>query len=125
MRNRKHTFERIMREVHAMEKRATVGAHIILDASGEHVGTLRTSRSKSSGAVYILLADWTLPMPEDKEARETFARWQFGRATGYGYDKVRAALSGLSLCGVRFPEDSGENWQYTLEARGFRVLTAI
>lgn len=118
-------FEATMNAVQAMERAANTGAYIVLDSNNRHAATIRVKRSRSNGSVTVCLADWTEDTPRDRDTRATFSRWTVKRVRGYGFDKVRAALSGMTIAGVTFQEDSGASWQSFFEAKGMRVICAI
>lgn len=49
---------------------------------------------------------------------------QHGSATGYGYDKVSAAIAGMTWDGIELT-DHPENWEMTLKKHGYTVYRAI
>lgn len=49
---------------------------------------------------------------------------QYGWASGYGYDKLSAALKGIKFDDIVFT-DHPENWQIQLRNAGYTVIQAI
>lgn len=49
---------------------------------------------------------------------------QYGSATGYGYDKLAYALSGLTFDGIKLT-DHPNYWRDILNQHGYQVIQAI
>jgi hypothetical protein len=114
--------------VRAIEQKANVSAHIVLDAAGEHIGTVRFSYPRDgAGKLHAVAADWSTERPrkENGEADfETWTPWQYGYANGGGYDKHSAAVSGMTIGTVTLKDD-GHNWYNQLRDAGYRVIQAV
>lgn len=120
---RKMTADKIHAQLDKLRRKANVSAYVIL-LKGEHVGTVRLSWPRDgAGRLTALAADWTRTKPDDVEFRQ-WTRWQYGTATGCGYDKATAALSGMTIAGITIHDD-GYRWANQLEAANLTVIEAV
>ena len=120
---KKNTADQIVRAVRRIEDRSNIRAYVIL-RDGAHVGTVRIQFPRDgAGKLHACAADWTLDMPEGVDFKD-WTRWQYGWATGYGYDKATAALGGMTIDGVRLA-DQGHHWSDQLRKAGLQVIQAI
>lgn len=87
-------------------------AYVILK-DGQHAGTVKISAAPS-GTVKAYAEDFT----GDHIARRV------GKATGGGYDKRTAAMSGFTFCGV-YIKDDGYDWERQLTDAGLTVIQAL
>jgi len=85
----------------------SISAYVVLK-DGEHVATINGYHTEGACVVNVF----------DFKGKG----FQYGRATGYGYDKENAALDGLEVQGVKIKEAYGVR---TLESEGFTVINAI
>lgn len=121
---RKITADDIHRRLRALENRANVSAYIVLNAKGDHVGTVRFHYPRDgAGRLTVMVADWSAVRPEG-ETFQTWTRWQIGTASGGGYDKHTAACYRLTVDGYRF-RDEGKCWNNQLRDAGYTVLQAV
>ena len=117
--------QKITKQVRSLEDNCRYAAYVILKDS-DHVGTVRIKYPPKGHGEQLLtayVADWTLNKPEHLDFTD-FTRWQIGKASGYGYDKASAALSGLTVLDFTF-KDSGSDWTNQVKAAGFTLLQAI
>ena len=120
--------ERIHNALRSIEKKSNVAGFIVLDAAGEHIGTVRFSYPRDgAGKLQVLAANWKAERPKDADGKADFTNWtpwQYGWANGGGYDKHTAALSGFTIgdCTIA---DHGQRWNDQLHAAGYRVLQAV
>jgi hypothetical protein len=49
---------------------------------------------------------------------------QMGTAGGFGYDKISAAMRGMSFKGITFT-DHPHNWEIQLQEAGYQVITVM
>lgn len=91
-----------------------VSAFIILKG-GEHVGTVKISFPRDGAG--------TLKAYCEDFSGETPVR-SIGKASGYGYDKRTAAMSGQTFCGVEL-RDNGYDWTRQLRDAGLTVVQAV
>lgn len=121
--------ERIHNALRRVDQKANVAGYIVLKGA-DHVGTVRFSYPRDgAGRLVALAADWTAERPrrEDDPTRadfENWTPWQYGWASGGGYDKHTAALSGMTIAGVRIRDD-GHGWNNQLRDAGLTVLQAV
>ena len=88
-----------------------VAAYVILNPAGEICGTVKIQFPKDgAGRVTAIL-------------HEHGSAPQIGTASGYGYDKKSAALSGGVFAGITLV-DSGTDWTRQLENNGYKVYQA-
>jgi len=107
-----------------IQKRAKRVAAFIVMRGSEHVGTVRLHYpADGMGRLIAYVADWTLDRPKDL-AYDEFTRWQKGIASGVGYDKATAAMSGLTIASATI-KDEGADWVAQLTKEGYTVLRAI
>jgi hypothetical protein len=93
----------------------SISALIVLRKNGEHVATVQIHYGESVVSVDI----WNhvprrgRPNPT-REAMDKARDWNpsHGRAGGYGYDKLTAALAGLEIDGIRLSDHCGECLPY-------------
>jgi len=105
------------------EQRTNVSAYIVMRGA-EQVGTVRFHYPRDgAGKLTAFAADWTKDMPEGVDFKE-WTRWQYGWATGYGYDKRTAAVGGMTIAGVTL-KDQGWDWAHQLREAGLTVIQAI
>jgi hypothetical protein len=124
MPNRKLTADAIHDRLKKLEDRANVAAYTILDAKGEHIGSVRFHYPKSGeGRLTCSCADWAMPRPEGATS-DDWTRWQLGWASGFGYDKHTAAMASMTIGTVKIT-DGGERWDSQLRAAGFQVIQAV
>ena len=89
-----------------------VGAKVIINSSGDICGTIKILYPKDgAGKLKVVLHEHGLNA-------------QIGRAGGYGYDKLSAALQGLVFCGITLA-DHPHNWECQLQDAGFKVYTVV
>ncbi len=69
-----------------------------------------------AGTVHVNLWDWS----DEQDIQKV----QYGKASGYGYDKVSAALAGMKFAGVKLTAHP-HNYEWCLRDRGFEVLTLL
>jgi hypothetical protein len=111
--------------IQKLEDKANVEAFVILDATGQHIGTVRFHLPKDgAGRLTCSAADWSLAIPADAQEREKWTRWQLGWANGYGYDKRTAAMGGMTIGTVTLA-DQGRRWDAQLQAAGYRVIQSV
>jgi len=107
-----------------IQKRAKRVAAFIVMRGSEHVGTVRLHYpADGMGRLIAYVADWTLDRPEHIPFDE-FTRWKKSTASGCGYDKASAAMSGMTIAGVTTIND-GHGWQHHYTAAGLTILQAI
>lgn len=88
------------------------GAKVIINSKGEICGTIRIAYPKDgAGTLTVIL-------------HEHGNAPQIGTASGYGYDKLSAALSGLTFAGITL-EDNPNSWETQLRAAGFNVYGVL
>lgn len=100
-----------------------IAAWIVLSPAGNVVGKINAHYG-DSGTVTVDVWDWD----PNREGSPDHVIFQQGRAGGYGYDKLTAALSGLAICGHTFTyhgHGDGPAGLYGLEAKGYKVVQAI
>ena len=66
--------------------------------------------SSGDGVLHVNLWDWT----------EETGSVQYGKASGFGHDKLSAALTGLCFAGITF-QDHPNNWKKMLLDNGFEI----
>lgn len=76
----------------------SISAYVILNKKGEHVATVQAHFSDSGVCTVDV---W------NQGSSRTEYRLQQGRASGYGYDKFTAALSGLKIDGHDMSDHCG------------------
>ena len=97
-----------MKLMEAIEQ-ANFGAWIILK-DGEVKGKIIAKYPQNGvGRLRVALWDW-----------ETYQDIQEGWAGGYGYDKLSAALAGMSFNGIRLT-DHPHDWERLLKEAGYKV----
>lgn len=120
--------ERIHNALRAVDKKSNVAGYIILDSAGEHIGTVRFSYPRDgAGKLQALAANWSAERPRDAAGNADFTNWtpwQYGWASGGGYDKHTAALSSMTIGTVTIA-DSGYDWSHQLRDAGYRVIQAV
>lgn len=120
--------DRIHDALRRLDQKANVAGYIVLDAAGEHVGTVRFSYPRDGmGKLIALVADWTVERPHNAAGEPDFAEWtpwQYGWASGCGYDKATAAVGSMTIGTVKFV-DQGFNWDHQLRDAGYRVIQAV
>lgn len=85
-----------------------VSAYVILNSAGEICGTVKMQFPKDgAGKLTAILHEHGIAP-------------QIGTASGYGYDKKSAALSGGTF-GTVVLVDSGRDWTYQLQDAGYTV----
>lgn len=67
------------------------------------------------GPLEVFLWDWSDPSVAPDV--------QYGRASGCGYDKLAAALVGLTFAGIHFTDD--KDWKNELDEAGYLVQWVI
>lgn len=124
------TVRRIHDALTKVDNKANVAGYIILDAKGEHVGTVRMSFPRDgAGRLVILAANWSAERPRNQNDPTladftNWTPWQYGSANGCGYDKATAAMGGMTI-GTCILADSGHRWSDQLHTAGYRVIQAI
>lgn len=119
-----------IKAVKAMEKRtARVSAYVIL-RNGEYAGRVIVSYpADGAGRLYVI--GWLPGQPGAAEKWTRHHRW----ASGGGYDKASAAMSGAKVWNMRGPsgavaswatlQDNGRDWRHQLEDMGYEVVQAV
>jgi hypothetical protein len=103
---KKSTVRRIHDAMDKAERSAwkRVRAYVVMKGA-DHVATIKIAYpADGAGRLVAFCFDCNAPMPEDAAARENWTRWQMGTASGYGYDKLTAALSGMVIDGIRLSD---------------------
>lgn len=120
--------ETIHNALRRCEQKANVAGYVVIDATGEHVGTVRISYPRDgAGKLQVLAADWKAERPRDAEGEADFTNWtpwQYGWANGGGYDKASAALSGMTIGACKLKDD-GHRWDSQLRDAGYRVIQGV
>jgi hypothetical protein len=109
----------------AMEKRtARVSAYVILHA-GKYVGRVVISYP-ADGANRVYAIAW---LPGNPDSADRWVR-HYGWASGGGYDKKSAAMSGAAVWNpvtgkmVKIPDD-GQGWENHLRHMDYEIITAV
>lgn len=76
-----------------------ISAYLIFDKRGELVGKIQAHYS-DGGTCWVQLWDWT---------NDERFQIQNGKATGYGYDKFTAAISGMTFAGFTLADHCDTN----------------
>ena len=85
---------------------------IIILKNGEYVGKILVAYPKDgAGILRAFLFDFGNTL-------------QMGTAGGYGYDKLSAALRGMTFRGITL-EDHPTNWERQLAAAGYDVISVL
>lgn len=128
MSKRARTVQRIHDALRRVDQKANVAGYVVLDSTGEHIGTVRFSYPRDgAGRLVALVANWAAERPKDENGLGDFTNWtpwQYGTANGCGYDKATAAISGMTI-GACTVQDSGWDWTRQLRDAGYRVIQAI
>jgi len=118
------TSDKIFALHNEIQKRTKRVAAFIVMRGPEHVGTIQLHYpADGAGRLIAYVADWTLDRPEHIPFDE-FTRWRKGTASGYGYDKASAAMSGTTIAGVTTVND-GYGWEHNYRKAGLTILQAI
>lgn len=81
-------------------------------------GKILVKHSKDgAGPLEVFLWDWS-------DFKGRVPDIQYGRASGYGYDKLAAALSGLQFSGVTL-QDHPKGWKESLKDAGYEYQQLI
>lgn len=124
----KQRVDRIHAALHHLDEKANVAAFVVLNPAGAHAATVRFSFPRDgAGKLQCLAADWLAPRPLAVDSLpdfETWTPWQYGCASGCGYDKCTAAMSGMTIGGCKI-HDGGERWDSQLRAAGYTVIQAV
>ena len=105
-----------MKKVEDMTATKRAGAKVILK-DGSIAGKIIIAYPKEgSGIVHVNLWDWS-----DKKH---ISPVQYGKAGGYGYDKVSAAIAGMVFAGKKLT-DHPYNYEWCLKDMGFEVFTIL
>ena len=89
-----------------------VGAYVIINPAGDICGTIKVLFPKDgAGTLKVVL-------------HEHGNAPQIGKAGGYGYDKLSAALQGLTFAGITLA-DHPHNWERQLQDAGYRVYGVV
>jgi hypothetical protein len=88
------------------------GAKVILNKKGELCGTIKIAYPKDGAGILRVV------LHEHEEDP------QIGTAGGYGYDKLSAALQGMTFAGITF-QDHPENWEIQLRNAGYSVYGVL
>lgn len=89
-----------------------VGARVIINPKGDLCGTIKILYPKDgAGRLQVVL-------------HEHGYGPQIGRASGYGYDKLSAALNGLKFADMIL-QDHPHNWERQLQEAGYKVYGVI
>lgn len=119
---------RIHEALRSMDRKANVAGYVVIDQAGEHIGTVRFSYPRDGmGRLQALAANWKAERPKDDKGEPDFTNWtpwQYGWASGCGYDKATAALGGMTIGTVTL-QDQGKDWSNQLRDAGYRVLQAV
>ena len=85
---------------------------IVILKNGEYVGKIQVAYPKDgAGTLRAFLWDFGSEV-------------QMGTAGGYGYDKLSAALQGMTFQGLVL-QDHPENWERQLRSAGYEVITVL
>lgn len=88
------------------------GAKVIINPAGDVCGTIKIAHpADGAGKLTVIL-------------HEHGYNAQIGTASGYGYDKVSAALQGMTFAGTVF-SDHPQNWEIQLRDAGYKVYTVL
>jgi len=94
-----------------------VGAYVIINPTGDICGTIKVLYPADGAGVLKVVLHEHGYCP------------QIGRAGGYGYDKLSAALKGMefgnSLPSMIIFADHPHNWERQLQDAGFRVYGVV
>lgn len=89
-----------------------VGAKVIINPAGDICGTIKILYPADGvGTLKVVL-------------HEHGYNAQIGKASGYGYDKLSAALQGLTFAGITLT-DHPHNWETQLKEAGYRVFGVV
>jgi hypothetical protein len=91
---------------------ARVTAYCIISPDGSGTGKILITHAQGTGSVNAFV--W------DTEGNGL----QHGKASGYGYDKVSAALQGIKFDSITFT-DHPKNWESQLRDAGYRVIFIV
>lgn len=92
-----------MKQVRETNAGQSISAFVILNKKGQHVGTVQAHYGNS-----VVTVDYWCG-PYAKECGSDDLYFQQGKASGYGYDKFTAAISGLVIDGHTIPNHCGKN----------------
>jgi hypothetical protein len=105
-----------MKRVEEMAATKCAGVKVILK-EGKIIGKIIIAYPKDgAGVVHVNFWDWS-----DKNHTPEV---QYGRASGYGYDKVSAAIAGMKFAGKKLT-DHPYNYEWCLRDLGFEVYTLL
>ncbi len=88
------------------------GAKVIINAKGEICGTIKIAFPKDGAGILRVIF------------HEHGEEPQIGTAGGYGYDKLSAALRGMTFKGITL-EDHPHNWEIQLREAGYNVYSIL
>lgn len=116
MKNKSASWEQV-RKITESPAFNRVGAYVIINPKGDICGTIKILYpADGAGTMKVVL-------------HEHGYGPQIGRASGYGYDKLSAALEGM-VFGQSLPEpitlmDHPHNWERQLQDAGYRVYGVV
>ena len=88
-------------------------AYIILHPDKKGHGVIRVAHAKDGmGTTHVFLWDMD------------GSNIQHGTASGCGYDKVSAAINGMTFNGIKL-EDHPRNWKVALDKAGYQIIQAL
>lgn len=89
-----------------------VGAYVIINPKGDICGTIKILYpADGAGTLKVVLHEHGYDP-------------QIGKASGFGYDKLSAALQGMEFNGITLT-DHPHNWERQLQDAGYRVYGVV
>ena len=88
------------------------GAKVIINKAGDICGTIKIAYPKDGAGILRVIF------------HEHGEKPQIGTAGGYGYDKLSAAISGMTFKGMTLA-DHPKNWEIQLREAGYQVYSIL